>query len=161
MSPYSDVGGRRNEMCPFPEGVNNIHYCIITMGVGEFHYEVDADGVPAISWSGGGVKFTEGFGALNFCPGGEGAGFWVEPDVAGHLGPPVASRDEFEGLPSTGVTSDAGVVMLFHDPASEIGVVWYVDLSLVKEEAVVLYPFCTADLSSRLVLFQPFSCCRD
>src|SRR6202795_1778023 len=156
-----DVGGRRDEVCPFPEGVDDVHYRIIAVGVREFHYEADANGVPAIGQSGGGVKFTEGFVALNFCPEAEVAGFCVESDVAGHLGPPVASQDEFEGLPSTGVTSDVGVVMLFHDPASEIGVVWYVDLSPVKEKAVVLYPFCTADLSSRLVLFQPFSCCRD
>src|ERR1700675_4986099 len=114
----SDVRGRRNEMCPFPERVDNVHYCIIAMGVREFHYEVDADGVPAIGRSCGGMKFTEGFVALNLCPNAEVASFCVESDVAGHLGPPVASRDEFEGLPSTGVTSDAGVVVLFHDSAS-------------------------------------------
>src|ERR1700675_3526103 len=154
MSPYScctfggDVGGRRDEVCPFPEGVDDVHYCIIAVGVREFHYEVDANGVPAISRSGGGVKFTEGFVALNLCPKAEVAGFCVESDVAGHLRPPVASQDEFEGLPSTWVTGDAGVVMLLHNPASEVGIVRYVDLTPVEEEAVVLCPFSTANLSS-------------
>src|ERR1700675_1589812 len=114
-------------MCPLPEGINHIHYCIIAVGFREFHYEVDTDGVPAISRSGRGMKFTKGFVVLNLCPKAEVAGFCVESDVAGHLGPPVASRDEFEGLPSTWVTGDVGVVMLLHDLALEVVIVWYID----------------------------------
>jgi hypothetical protein len=44
---FSRNGGmRRNEVCAFSYAVDDIHNCIIAMGLGQFNYEVNTDCVP-------------------------------------------------------------------------------------------------------------------
>jgi hypothetical protein len=38
-------GMRRNEVCAFGYAVDDIHNCVIAMGLGQFNYEVNTDHV--------------------------------------------------------------------------------------------------------------------
>jgi hypothetical protein len=42
----SDGGMRRDEVCVLGYTVNDIHDCVVAMGLRQFDYEVDTDHVP-------------------------------------------------------------------------------------------------------------------
>jgi hypothetical protein len=43
-------GMHRNEVRAFGYAVDNVHNCVITMGLGKFNYEVNTDRVPWCRW---------------------------------------------------------------------------------------------------------------
>src|ERR1700675_3525716 len=52
------------------------------------------------------------------------------------------------------MTNDAGIVMLLDDPASEVTIIRYIDLTSEEQKSVGLYPLGTANKSAGLVLLQ-------
>jgi hypothetical protein len=93
----------------------------------EFYYEVDRDCFPLFIWDFEGLEFAEGPMSLCFGPETEIASATILTYVSRHLWPPVGLGDEFECLPLSRVSSDAGVMVLGDDSATEFGVLRYVD----------------------------------
>jgi hypothetical protein len=69
--------------------VDNIHNCIVPMGVRQFDYEVHTDHVPWCLRCLRNVELTNRLLTLQFRPVAQTTGLDVDTDVAGHLGPPV------------------------------------------------------------------------
>jgi hypothetical protein len=97
------------------------------MSLWEFYYEVDRDCFPLFVWDLEGSEFAKGPMSLCFGLETEIASATILTYVSRHLLPPVGSGDEFECLPSSWVSGDAGVVVLGNDSATEFGVLGYVD----------------------------------
>jgi hypothetical protein len=69
-------------------------------------------------------RMTLGFGPIARI-----ASLHVKTYESRHVGPPVVAREEFEGLPTTWMSSDSRIVMLRYDPAPEILIARHVDLT--------------------------------
>jgi hypothetical protein len=96
---FSHNGGmRRNEVRAFGYAVDDVHNCIIAMGLGQFNYEVDTDRVPWFRRCLRGVELPEGSSVLQLRLVTQVAGFDVDSDVPGHLQPPIIARYELQGL---------------------------------------------------------------
>jgi hypothetical protein len=90
---FSHNGGmRRNEVHVFGYAVDDVHNCIIAMGLGQFNYEVDTDRVPWFHQCLRRVELTEGSSVLQLRPVTQVTGFDVDADVLGHLRPPIIVR---------------------------------------------------------------------
>src|SRR3981189_1140616 len=63
--------------------------------------------------------------------------------VAGHLGPPVVERNQFEGFELTGVARDVRVMVLLDDPSAKLAVLWNINLSSKHHQPLRLRPLCT------------------
>src|ERR1700675_3748391 len=140
-----NIRSRGDEVDSFAEGVHYYHDRIVPMCFRKLDNEVYANRVPSCCRSCCRMEFSERLVALDLGPAAEVARLGVESNVPRHLGPPVASGDEFGGFPSSGVTSDAGIVMLLDDPASEVTVIRYIDLTSEEQKSVGLYPLGTAN----------------
>jgi hypothetical protein len=97
------------------------------MSFWEFYYEINRDCFPSFLRDFEGLELAEGPVSLCFGPKAEIAGAAVLTYISRHLWPPVGSRDEFECLPPSWVSGDAGIMVLGNDSALEFGVLRYVD----------------------------------
>src|SRR3979490_759342 len=70
-------------------------------------------------------------------------GFDVLTDVARHLWPPVVASDQFEGVETTWVAGDVGVVVLLSNPSVKLAVLRNVNLSSKHHQPLRLRPLCT------------------
>jgi hypothetical protein len=80
-----DGGMHRNKVHTFSYTVDDVHNCIIAMGLGQFDYEVNTDRVPWCRWCLQGMELTKGSLMLQLHPITQIAGFDVDTDVVGHL----------------------------------------------------------------------------
>src|ERR1700675_396483 len=149
-----NVRSRGDEVDSFAEGVHYYHDRVVPMCFRKLDNEVYADRVPSCCRSCRRMEFSERFVALDLGPAAEIARLRVESNVPRHLGPPVAPGDEFEGLPPSGVTGNAGIVMLLDDPPSEVTIIRYVDLTSEEKKSVRPFPPGTANQSAGLFLLQ-------
>src|SRR6202795_3609464 len=149
-----NVRSRGDEVDSFAEGVHYYHDRIVPVCFRKLDNEIYADRVPSCCRSCRQMEFSERFVASDLGPAAEIARLRVESNVPRHLGPPVAPGDEFEGLPPSGVTGNAGIVMLLDDPASEVTIIRYIDLTSEEQKSVGLYAFGTANQSAGFVLLQ-------
>jgi hypothetical protein len=57
----------------------------------------------------------------------------IDTDVVGHLGPPVVTGYELEGLEAACMSSDAHIVVLFNDMMPQVSVFGDIDLTVEHE----------------------------
>jgi hypothetical protein len=70
------------------------------MGFGEFHNEVDTDGVPVNIRDWQWVEFAKGWLSVYLRSQAQVTCLGIFANVSQHVGPPIISRNEIEGLPS-------------------------------------------------------------
>jgi hypothetical protein len=73
----------------FSYAVDNVHNCVIAMGLRQFNYEVNTDHVPWFCRCLRGMELTKGSLVLQLRPVTQIAGFDVDANVMGHLRPPI------------------------------------------------------------------------
>jgi hypothetical protein len=117
----------------FGYAVDDIHNCIIAMGLRQFDYEVNTDHVPWCRWCLRGVELTEGPSMLQLCPIAQITGFDVDADVTGHLWPPIVARYELQGLEAACMSGNARIMVLFNDTALKVSVIRDIDLTVKHE----------------------------
>src|ERR1700679_2704615 len=108
-------GVSRNEMRPFARRVHDEHRSVKTMGLGEFDDEIDTNDVPPRFGDWERVKLTEWLTFLCLRSKTQIARLAVLPNVTRHVRPPIAPRNEFEGLPASCMSPDFGIVVLLGD----------------------------------------------
>jgi hypothetical protein len=84
----------------------------------------------------------------------------VGADVAGHLGPPVVTGYELEGLEAACMSGDARIMVLLNDTTPQFSVFGDIDLTAEHELPITLRPLCTLDRASALVLPKLLGCLR-
>src|SRR5277367_4489479 len=139
-----DGGVSGNEMSTFARRVYDDHRGIEPMGVREFDDEVDANSIPSRFGDWERVKLTEWLTFLCLRSKTQVACLAVLPDVARHVRPPVAPRNEFEGLPASCMSPDFGVVVLFGNLASQFGHHRYVDAVAEPPKSILHCPLRTS-----------------
>jgi hypothetical protein len=128
-----DGGMRRNEVRMFSYAVNDVHNCVISMGLGQFNYEVNTDRVPWCRRCLRGMELTEGSSMLQLRPITQVAGFDVDANVVGHLWPPIVARYELQGLEVACMSGDARIMVLLNDMAPKVFVIGDMDLTAEHE----------------------------
>jgi hypothetical protein len=123
-------GMHRNEVCVFSYAVDDIHNCIIAMGLGQFNYQVNTDRVPCFCWCLQGMELTKGSLVLQLRLVTQIAGFDVDADVTGHLWPPIVAHYELQGLEVACMSGDARIMVLFNDMAPKVFVIGDIDLTM-------------------------------
>ena len=113
-------GVSRNEVGAFAYGVDHIHDSVKSIGLRKLDNEVDAQAIPAFIRNGKRMEFTHGRMPLGLRPETEVTMAGVGSDVPGHVGPPVAARNELKGLPSAGVSCDLGVMVLGYNSPTQV-----------------------------------------
>src|SRR5271169_5432284 len=104
-----------DEMCAFPSRIHNVHDRIVPVRFGQFDDKIDTNRIPSFFRRLHRMEFAHWWLSNRLCPLAGVTSFDVDSDISRHLGPPVISRYEFEGFPSTWVSGDNRVVMLFDD----------------------------------------------
>jgi hypothetical protein len=61
------------------------------------------------------------------------AGFDIDADVVGHLGPPIVAHYELQGLEVACMSGDARIIVLLNDMAPKISVIRDIDLTVKHE----------------------------
>jgi hypothetical protein len=79
------------------------------------------------------VELTDRSLTLHFCPVAHITGVDIDVDVAGHLGPPVVTGYELEGLEVACMSGDACIVVLFDDTTPQVSVFGDIDLTAEHE----------------------------
>jgi hypothetical protein len=79
------------------------------------------------------LKLTEGSSVLQLHPVTQIAGFDVDADVPGHLGPPIIARHKLQGLEAACMSGDARIMVLFNDMALKVSVIRDIDLTVKHE----------------------------
>jgi hypothetical protein len=123
----------RNEVHAFGYAVNDVHNCIIAMGLGQFNYEVDTDRVPWFCRCLRGVELTDGSLVLQLHPVTQVTGFDVDANVPGHLRPPIIARYELQGLEVACMSGDARIMVLFNDMVPKVSIIGDIDLTAKHE----------------------------
>jgi hypothetical protein len=103
------------------------------MGFWQLDYEVNADCVPWFRRCLQELELTKGSSVLQLRPVTQIAGFDVDADVAGHLGPPIVARYELQGLEVACMSSNARIMVLFNDMVLKISVIGDIDLTAKHE----------------------------
>jgi hypothetical protein len=119
------------EVGPLTADVNNK-----PMHLQKLDNEVHQNSVPALVWNLGQMKLTVGESLECLHPVARVAGSDVLADVSGQLGPPVVLGDQLQCLEAASVSSDLRVVMLLHNPATEVLILQHNDLATKQEESV-------------------------
>jgi hypothetical protein len=70
---------------------------------------------------------------LHLCPVAQITGLDIDADVAGHLGPPVVTGYELEGLEVACMSGDACIVVLLDDTTPQFSVFGDIDLTAEHE----------------------------
>jgi hypothetical protein len=131
---FSRNGGmHRNKVHALSYAVDDIHNCVISMGLGQFDYEVNTDCVPWCCRRLRRVELTEGSSMLQLCPVTQIAGFDVDTDVTGHLWPPIVARYELQGLEVACMSGNVRIMVLFNDTTLKVFVIGDIDLTTKHE----------------------------
>jgi hypothetical protein len=124
-----DGGMHRNEVRTFSYAVDDVHNCVIAMGLGQSNYEVNTDRVPWFRQCLRGMELTEGSSVLQLRPVTQIAGFDADANVMGHLRPPIIARYELQGLEVACMSGDACIMVLFSDTVPKVSVIGDIDLT--------------------------------
>ena len=138
-----DDGVGCHEVCLLGPEVDYVHDHVVAMGIREFADKVDAYDVPRHVQNGHWVKFAIGSMPQRLCVTAQIASLRVQTDFPAKAGPPVASRNQFEGFELPQVSRDARIVMLLNNLSPKVFVFGDVDLAAKEEEVVFEGPFCT------------------
>jgi hypothetical protein len=103
------------------------------MGFPQLDYEVNTDCVPWFHWCLRGLELTEGLSVLQLHLVTQIAGFDVDADVPGHLGPLIIARHELQGLEVACMSGDARIMVLFNDMVPKVSVIRDIDLTMKHE----------------------------
>jgi hypothetical protein len=128
-----DGGMHRNEVRAFSYTVDDVHNCVISMGLRQFDYEVNTDRVPWCRLCLRGMELTKGSSMLQLRPITQIAGFDVDANVAGHLRPPIVACYELQGLEAACMSGDVRIMVLFNDIAPKVLVTGDIDLTAEHE----------------------------
>jgi hypothetical protein len=128
-----DGGMHRDEVHTLGYTVDDVYNCMIAMGFRQFNYKVDADHVPWCLQCLRRVELTDRSLLLHFHPVAQITGLDIDADVMGHLGPPVITGYELEGLEAACMSSDACIMGLFDDTTPQVFVFWDIDLTMEHE----------------------------
>jgi hypothetical protein len=79
------------------------------------------------------MELTEGSSVLQLRPVTQIAGFDVDANVPGHLGPPIIARYELQGLEAACMSGDARIMVLFNDMVPKVSVIGDIDLTTKHE----------------------------
>jgi hypothetical protein len=123
----------RNEVRAFGYAVDDVHNCIIAMGLRQFNYEVNTNRVPWFRQCLRGVELTEGSSVLHLHPVTQVTGCDVDADVPGHLRPPIIVCYKLQGLEAACMSGDAHIMVLFNDTALKVSVIGDIDLTVKHE----------------------------
>ena len=140
-----DDGVGSHKVCLLGPEVNDVHDHIIAVGTQEFANEVDAHNVQRRIWNGHQVKFTIGFMPQRLRATTQIASLRVQTDFPAKAGPPVASRNQFEGFELPWVSHDTQIVVLLNNAPSKVFVFRDIDLAVKEEEVVFKGPLCTSN----------------
>jgi hypothetical protein len=128
-----DGGMRWYEVRALGQTVDDTHNRVVPMGFRQLDYEVNADCVPWFRRCLRGLELTKGSSVLQPCPVTQIAGFDVDSDVAGHLGPPIVACYELQGLEAACISSNVHIMVLFNDTAPKVSVIRDIDLTVKHE----------------------------
>jgi hypothetical protein len=129
------------EVGPLTEHIYHNHDCIEPVHFRELDDEVHRDGVPAFVQNLSRMKPTMGKLLERLCLVSRVAGSNVLADVSGQLGPPVVPGDELQHLEAASMSSDPGVMVLLHNPVTEVLILRHDNLAMKQEEPVQGLPF--------------------
>jgi hypothetical protein len=79
------------------------------------------------------LELSEGLSVLQLCSVTQIAGFDVDANVPGHLGPPIIARHKLQGLEVACMSGDARIMVLFNDTALKVSVIRDIDLTAKHE----------------------------
>ena len=71
-----------------------------------------------------------------------------------HLWPPVVSRNQFQSLEPSWVSSNEGVMVLLYNAPAEIFVIRNIDLASENKQTIVVRPLCIVNTPMALILVQ-------
>src|SRR5882762_566757 len=114
----------------------------MTRGLWQLHNKIHADGVPRCAWNRKRVELSNREMPLGFCPEAEVAGRDVLPHKSRHLGPPVVPRHQFQGLPSSGVSGNSGVVAEGNNTSAQVEGIRHISLSAEVKNLLCYRPLC-------------------
>src|SRR5271169_1888440 len=104
-----------DEMSALPSRIHNVHDRVVSVRFGQFDDKIDTDRIPSLFRRLHRMKLAHWWLSNRFCPLACVTSFDVNSDISRHLWPPVISRYEFERFPSTRMSGDNRVVVLFDD----------------------------------------------
>jgi hypothetical protein len=151
-SDSTEAGVALVEVGSLTEDVDHNHNRIEPVGLQKLNNEVHRDGVPALVQNLGRMKLTVGKSPERLRPVARITGSDVLADVLGQLGPPVVPGDQLQRLEAASMSGDPRVMVLLHNPATEVLIPWYDDLATEQEESVRGVPFGLAGGRGLLVL---------
>jgi hypothetical protein len=79
------------------------------------------------------VELTDRSLTLHLCLVAQITGLDICANVAGHLGPPVVTGYELEGLEAAGMSSDVHIMVLLDDTTPKVSVIGDIDLTTEHE----------------------------
>jgi hypothetical protein len=98
--------------------------------------EVHRDGVPVLVWDLSRMELIMGKSLECLRPVAHITGSNVLADVLGQLGPPVVPGDELQCLEVASISGNLRVVVLLHNPTTEVLIPWHDNLATKQEESV-------------------------
>ena len=140
-----DDGVGSHEVCLLGHEVNDVHDHVIAVSIQEFAGKIDTHDVPRHVRNGHRVKFTVGFMPRRLRATAQIASLCVQANLPAKTGPPVASRNQFEGFEPSGMSCNARVMMLLDDPSPKVFVFWDVDLATKEKDMIFEGPFGTSN----------------
>jgi hypothetical protein len=129
----SDGGVRRNKVRALSYTVDDIHNCVITMGLRQFNNEVNADHIPWCFRGLRGMELGEGSSMLYFSLVAQITVLNVDADVTGHLWPPIIAGYQLKGLKAACMSGNACIVVLFNNMTPKVSVIGDIDLATEHE----------------------------
>jgi hypothetical protein len=103
------------------------------MGFRQLDYEVYTDYLPWCLGCLGGVELTDRSSTLHLRLVPQITGLDIDADVAGHLGPPLVTGYELEGLEAACMSGDARIVVLLDNTTPQVSVFGDIDLTAEHE----------------------------